>query len=55
MKVDSDRIDLGVLKSNPGDQIYVLPAATDPKKYSAAVIYSEQSHTVFGVAKLEPF
>jgi Electron transfer DM13 len=52
---DLDRVDLGLLKSNQGDQNYDLPAATDLNKYSAVVIYSEQSHAVFGVAKLEPF
>jgi hypothetical protein len=52
---DLDRIDLGPLKSNQGDQNYDLPAATDLNKYSAVVIYSEQSHAVFGVAKIEPF
>jgi hypothetical protein len=49
------RSDLGTLKSNTGDQTYYLPAATDLKRYDAAVIYSERSRTVFGVAKLEPF
>jgi Electron transfer DM13 len=52
---DSDRIDLGPLKSDQGDQNYDLPAATDVKTYSAAAIYSEQSHATIGVAKLEPF
>jgi hypothetical protein len=52
---DLDRIDLGPLKSDQGDQLYDLPAATDLSKYQAALIYSEQSHAVFGLAKLEPF
>jgi hypothetical protein len=52
---DSDRIDLGALKDDRDDQKYDLPASTDLKKYSAAVIYSEQSHEVLGLAKLEPF
>jgi hypothetical protein len=51
----SDRIDLGRLKSNQGDQNYDLPAGADLSKYDAAVIYSEQSHQVLGQAKLEPF
>jgi len=50
-----DRIDLGPLKSNAGDQSYDLPAAADLKKYDAAVVYSERSRAVLGVAKLEPF
>jgi Electron transfer DM13 len=50
-----DRIDLGPLRTNQGDQAYDLPRATDLNKYDAVLIYSEQSHAVFGVAKLEPF
>ena len=49
------RLDLGPLKSNSGDQTYDLPPATDLSRYDAAVIYSAQSHTVLGLAKLEPF
>ncbi len=52
---DLDRVDLGPLKNNPGDQNYDLPAAADLKKYSAVVIYSERLHSVVGLAKLEPF
>jgi Electron transfer DM13 len=47
--------DLGPLKNVQGDQNYDLPAAADPNKYEAVVIYSQQSHTVLGLAKLEPF
>jgi hypothetical protein len=50
-----DRIDLGPLKSNQGDQNYDLPAATDLSKYDAVVTYSAQSQAVLGLAKLEPF
>lgn len=49
---ESDRIDLGPVK---GDQSYDLPADTDLNKYNAVVVYSEQSHAVLGLAKLEPF
>jgi hypothetical protein len=52
---DLDRIDLGPLKSNQGDQNYDLPQATDLSKYNIVVIYSGQSHAVFGLAKFEPF
>jgi len=54
---DIDRIDLGPLKSNQGDQNYDLPAAAAKElgKYDAVVVYSEQSHAVFGLAKLEAF
>jgi Electron transfer DM13 len=54
-KGELDSIDLGPLKSNQGDQNYDLPAATDLNKYDAVVTYSERSHAVFGLAKLEPF
>jgi len=50
-----DRIDLGQLKTNQGDQNYDLPAATDLDQYKAVLIYSERSHTVLGSAKLEQF
>jgi len=50
-----DSIDIGPLKSNEGDQNYDLPAATDLNKYDAAVVYGQQSQTVLGLAKLEPF
>jgi hypothetical protein len=52
---DSDRIDLGALKSDHGDQSYDVPAATDLTRYDAVVIFSEKSHAAFGAAKLEPF
>jgi hypothetical protein len=55
LKGDSNGTDLGPLKNVQGDQNYDLPAAADPNKYEAVVIYSQQSHTVFGLAKLEPF
>jgi hypothetical protein len=54
-KRDLDSIDLGPLKSDQGDQNYDLPAATDLNQYDAAVVYSPQSHTVLGLAKLEQF
>jgi hypothetical protein len=54
-KNDLDSVDLGSLKGIQGDQDYDLPRATDMNKYDAVVVYSEQSHAVFGVAKLKPF
>jgi hypothetical protein len=50
-----DRVDLGPLESNQGDQNYDLPAATDLSKYDAVVIHSERFHNDSGLAKLEPF
>jgi len=50
-----DRVELGQLKGNQGDQNYDLPAFIDLQKYNAAVIYCERFHAVFGVARLEQF
>lgn len=55
VKGSLDSIDLGPLKSNQGDQIYDLPAATNLNRYDAVAIYGEGAHTVFGLAKLEAF
>jgi hypothetical protein len=55
VKGSIDSIDLGPLKSNQGDQIYDLPAATNLNQYNAVAIYGEVAHTVFGLAKLEAF
>ncbi|HTW63080.1 MAG TPA: DM13 domain-containing protein [Bryobacteraceae bacterium] len=48
-------IDCGPLKSSEGDQNYDFPSATALNKYQTVIIYGERSHTVFGLAKLEPF
>ncbi len=50
-----DSIDLGPLKSIKAIKITICRAATDLNKYHAAVIYTERSRAVFGLAKLEPF
>jgi hypothetical protein len=55
VKGNLDRVELGALKGDQGDQNYDLPATVDPTKYSAVVIYCERFHAVFGLAKLEPF
>jgi len=55
VKGDLNRIGLGALKGNQGDQNYDLPATPDLTKYSAVVIYCERFHAIFGLAKLEPF
>ncbi len=52
---DLDRIDLGPLKNNQGDQNYDLPSAADLSKFGAVVILDERSHAVLGLAKLESF
>jgi electron transfer DM13 len=50
-----DRIELGSLKGNQGDQNYDLPAPVDLSRYNAVTIYCERFHAVFGVARLERF
>jgi hypothetical protein len=55
VKGELDRMELGALKGNEGDQNYDLPAAADLNKYQAVAIYCETFHALFGVAKLEEF
>jgi hypothetical protein len=55
VKGQLESVELGSLKGNQGDQNYDLPASVDLRKYSAAVIYCERFHAVFGVARLEQF
>jgi Electron transfer DM13 len=47
-----ERIDLGPLKGNEGDQNYVLPAGTDLAKYKAVAIFCERFNANFGTAPL---
>ena len=53
--VDQNYVELGLLKGNQGDQNYDLPPSVDLTQYTAAVIYCERFHAVFGAAELEPF
>jgi Electron transfer DM13 len=55
VKGDLDRVELGALKGNQGDQNYDLPASADLNKYQGVAIYCKRFHAVFGVAKLEQF
>ena len=48
-----ERIDLGSLKGNEGDQNYVLPAGTDLGKYKAVAIFCERFNANFGTAPLD--
>ena len=54
-KASVDSIDLGPLKTDPGDQNYDLPAAADLTKYNAVVIYNKRTSAILGSAKLEAF
>jgi electron transfer DM13 len=55
VKGQLDSVELGSLKGNQGDQNYDLPTSVELQKYNAVVIYCEQFHAVFGVARLEQF
>jgi len=50
-----DKVELGSLKGNQGDQNYDLPAATDLNKYQTVAIYCERFHVIFGTSQLEQF
>lgn len=50
-----DKVELGSLKGNQGDQNYDLPAATDLNKYQTVAIYCERFHVIFGSSQLEKF
>ena len=54
-KAGLDSIDLGPLKTDPGDQNYDLPASVDLTKYDAVVIYNKRTSAILGSAKLEAF
>jgi hypothetical protein len=49
----ADRIDLGPLKGNEGDQNYVIPSGTDLSRYKAVAIFCERFNANFGTAPLE--
>jgi hypothetical protein len=48
-----DRIDLGPLKGNEGDQNYVLPVGIDLAKFKSVAIFCERFNANFGTAPLE--
>jgi Electron transfer DM13 len=47
-----ERVDLGSLKGNEGDQNYDVPAGTDLEKYKAVSIFCERFSVNFGAAPL---
>jgi hypothetical protein len=50
-----DRVELGKLKGNEGDQNYTIPAGTDLSRFKTVVIYCERFNATFGAAPLEKF
>jgi hypothetical protein len=48
-----EKVELGPLKGNEGDQNYDIPAGTDLKKFKAVSIYCERFNANFGTAPLK--
>jgi hypothetical protein len=55
LKSSTDRVELGKLKGNEGDQNYVIPAGTDLAKFQTVSIYCERFNANFGAAPLQKF
>lgn len=55
LKSGTERVELGKLKGNEGDQNYVIPANTDLNKFQTVSIYCERFNANFGAAPLEKF
>ena len=53
IKKGIERVDLGPLKGNEGDQNYAVPAGTDLDKYKAVSIFCERFNVNFGAAPLD--
>ena len=53
LKTGIERVDLGSLKGNEGDQNYTIPRGTDLSKYRAVSIFCERFDVNFGTAPLE--
>jgi hypothetical protein len=47
-----DKVDLGGLKGNRGDQQYAIPDSVDLSRYSTVVIYCRSFSVAFGAAEL---
>lgn len=55
LKSNTERVELGKLKGNEGDQNYTIPSGTDLSKYQTVSIYCERFNANFGAAPLEKF
>ena len=55
LKNNVERVELGKLKGNEGDQNYDIPADTDLTKFHTVAIYCERFNANFGTAPLEKF
>jgi pentapeptide MXKDX repeat protein len=54
-KDNTEKVELGKLKGNEGDQNYEIPAGTDLTKFRVVSIYCERFNANFGAAPLEKF
>jgi hypothetical protein len=55
LKSSTEKLELGALKGNEGDQNYDIPSGTDLKKFQTISIYCERFNANFGAAPLEKF
>jgi len=55
LKDNMERVELGKLKGNEGDQNYEIPAGTDLTRFRTVSIYCERFNANFGAAPLEKF
>jgi hypothetical protein len=55
LKSGTDRVELGALKGNEGDQNYDIPSGTDLAKFQTVSIYCERFNANFGAAPLTKF
>jgi Electron transfer DM13 len=51
----TERVELGKLKGNEGDQNYDIPKGTDLAKFRTVAIYCERFNATFGAAPLVKF
>jgi hypothetical protein len=51
----TQRVELGKLKGNEGDQNYEIPTGTDLSKFQTVSIYCERFNANFGAAPLQKF
>src|SRR5262245_14499361 len=55
LKSNTERVELGKLKGNEGNQNYEITAGTDLRKFITVSIYCERFNANFGAAPLEKF
>ena len=55
LRDNTDKVELGKLKGNEGDQNYEIPAGTDLSKFRTVSVYCERFNANFGAAPLEKF